>query len=131
MVKAYRDQEKHPRLRGEDRVKLCNIDSFRGNTPACAGKTPRKIERPKPVAETPPLARGRLHKETGEIPFTRNTPACAGKTDNPRHERGIQRETPPLARGRRSVPLHAPAEDGNTPACAGKTQHYEDDEVEI
>ena len=94
-----RQDEKHPRLRGED------TDTF--------GK--RLTGR-----ETPPLARGRQKIKEGDTASTRNTPACAGKTVGNKRRRDEQQkhprlrgedsgrqkrnprapETPPLARGR-------------------------------
>jgi hypothetical protein len=72
-----------------------------GNTPACAGKTPRLLpigairwKHPRvrgedkvlpdllpPRRETPPRARGRHNVTAAYINDNGNTPACAGKTD--------------------------------------------------
>ena len=132
-----------------------------GNTPACAGKTQSAIfsnvrfrKHPRLrgedgkgrslrglAQETPPLARGRLHRSGVCQRAVGNTPACAGKTaqkacnftlrgkhprlrgEDAQRERVSEKcqETPPLARGRQHPALLQAPREGNTPACAGKT----------
>ena len=93
------------------------------------------------LAETPPLARGRLFPVSLDSYDVGNTPACAGKTRkvagvNRRREKhprlrgedadiggllDIGKETPPLARGRHGEYAASASCGRNTPACAGKT----------
>ena len=59
-VNSGENEQKHPRLRGED----------------------PDVNRPKlPLMETPPLARGRPGPQLNGVQRGGNTPACAGKTD--------------------------------------------------
>ena len=82
--------QKHPRLRGEDHL---------------------KIDKSELAEETPPLTRGRL--DMSFLPFRSlgNTPAYAGKTEKIPSEKADLTETPPLTRGRpptaRCAPLGA------------------------
>ena len=113
--------EKHPRLRGEDfdtKLAAYNIPetpplargrqgatyagfTWRGNTPACAGKTTSFDSHRQNRRKHP-----RLRGEDGSSGFTRKPVS----------------ETPPLARGRHLKRVERPDELGNTPACAGKTR---------
>ena len=135
-----REGGKHPRLRGEDHGRSCEDPRAletpplargrrkrerrpkvgRGNTPACAGKTPifgpcgldfwkhprlrgeDRVTTPQGAAlsETPPLARGRHTLFLKGAQERGNTPACAGKTIHGLPRARTVRETPPLARGR-------------------------------
>ena len=92
--------EKHPRLRGEDK-----------SVPFQAVF----------VTETPPLTRGRRVLQVLISEPLGNTPAYAGKTIGLRLWRGMTRETPPLTRGRQLQGVDLNVEFGNTPAYAGKT----------
>ena len=111
--------KKHPRLRGED--PLC---SFAASW----------------IAETPPLARGRLKNADSNRGYSGNTPACAGKTfprkalkyrsrKHPRlrgeDEAGARSplrvpETPPLARGRRRRARSCRRRRGKHPRLRGE-----------
>ena len=132
-----------------------------GITPACAGKTSSGVltgtspwDHPRMRGEdrwlilarrvlsgSPPHARGRLTRITGNNPLTRITPACAGKTsptprgraagsDHPRMRGedsdrptspGLHGGSPPHARGRLKGTGWRARARGITPACAGKT----------
>ena len=134
-----------------------------GITPACAGKTPRTVaqviylkDHPRLRGEnyidtdsvkvapgSPPLARGKHLKSSGELSDIRITPACAGKTrylsiivsrcwDHPRlRGENVSRiisntfyiGSPPLARGKLTDKQKKQVKYGITPACAGKTDY--------
>ena len=113
----------HPRMRGEDRL---------------------RISHNRPPYGSPPHARGRQHGRPPQVVSVGITPACAGKTpmkgpyeahepDHPRM-RGEDRHTwsrlasvggsPPHARGRPIGLEPAEMPPGITPACAGKTSPW-------
>jgi len=117
--------EKHPRSRGEGWGPLRQIEG---------------------VAETPPLARGRLDSVVADGTVVRNTPARAGKATQSDKRRTAQKkhprsrgegplsishrmlgaETPPLARGRPPTAFQHGNYQGNTPARAGKAESVRD-----
>ena len=110
----------HPRMRGEDSLKMIS---------------------PQAVEISPPHARGRLECRVCFRQVLGITPACAGKTQRfkplhdagPDHPRmrgedksgvapvGKGRGSPPHARGRLGFHCTQTTSSGITPACAGKT----------
>ena len=116
-------QREHPRVRGEDhsavrsnaatvgtpprargRPPLSSMTGLvGGNTPACAGKTPRSAQEGHSWREHP-----RVRGEDC---------TSSGSGSDPRG-------TPPRARGRQIQRLHVRVVHGNTPACAGKTSGH-------
>ncbi len=94
---------KHPRLRGEDGLRIVT-----------------EVMTP----ETPPLTRGRLRVIVDRKAGARNTPAYAGKTVPTFASTVAVTETPPLTRGRPLVEGQKQEKSRNTPAYAGKTLQY-------
>ena len=133
--------EKHPRLRGEDKVEEQKASpptetppltrgrrssrtakgGFRRNTPAYAGKTSGAKSTRKEFAETPPLTRGRLRHSGGGAPFSQKHPRLRGEDLSGRERKRKVLETPPLTRGRPPFRALGYVLLGNTPAYAGKT----------
>ena len=100
-----RDDEKHPRLRGED----------------CPQSATKSYE-----LETPPLTRGRRDETISKLLPPGNTPAYAGKTGSCGFGDAVEEKHPRL-RGEDSTYglLNRPA-GGNTPAYAGKTDRSDE-----
>ena len=98
-----------PRARGRDMRPLTHLTRS-GNTPACAGKSPARVDQL--VCERKyPRVRG---EESGRRPRTRRGP-----------------EIPPRARGRVVPRARRRNRSGNTPACAGKRRHMIVDHVNL
>ena len=119
---GLRASRKHPRLRGEDRLRVAHVRRQGGNTPAYAGKTQDAVNFHRKHQKHPRL-RGEdrsvaLHASAEDG----NTPAYAGKTALDILATLLQKETPPLTRGRREDLFQASPNARNTPAYAGKTQ---------
>ena len=116
----FRRRQKHPHMRGEDRMIFFGIFAIR---------------------ETPPHAWGRHTTQYNKTQWIRNTPTCVGKTcrrtsrlrlggKHP-HMRGedtrtnhlidSSEETPPHAWGRHFQAGLSRKRDRNTPTCVGKT----------
>ena len=120
-VPAFGLEADHPRMRGEDAFDAppaappigspphargrppgcCAVGAKRRITPACAGKTSKRVEGGTLIRDHPRMR--------GEDP--------AGQSSRPRVA-----GSPPHARGRHSLPPVAVVSFRITPACAGKTQ---------
>ena len=120
LSRGYRAAADHPRMRGEDPVRMFEFAALKGS---------------------PPHARGRLYEGTLRLGNLGITPACAGKTlpapistagttDHPRMRGEDCTDvrtlppacgSPPHARGRQVRRCFRPDASRLTPACAGKT----------
>ena len=123
-------EQKHPRVCGEDTLKASHCES---------------------CSETPPRMRGRLGELLSCVLLKGNTPAYAGKTPSlavivkeyEKHPRVcgedqravcrfcVQLETPPRMRGRLFGPKNRELRLGNTPAYAGKTLAFNPDRAYV
>ena len=92
-----------------------------GNTPAYAGKTSSAFSVRFPAAETPPLTRGRLSRNSIGTEVSRKHPRLRGEDLSRREVLVDSEETPPLTRGRLQPAAILLLPCGNTPAYAGKT----------
>ena len=133
--------EDHPRVRGEKLVVLNNRKSNRGSpprargeaqcplsgrcaariTPACAGRSPRRVPRGPPAPDHP---RVRGEKRAGHLAVVHAfwiTPACAGRRLTEVDCLYLDDGSPPRARGEEGRAERSRRAGGITPACAGRS----------
>ena len=128
-----------PRVRGKGSSSFDLLARHR-ITPACAGKSQRKVLEKATRLGSPPRVRGKDRLVQPNQPLWRITPACAGKScdshffspllwDHPRvcgekqrcHIVGGKRQgSPPRVRGKVNEALESTNKTRITPACAGK-----------
>ena len=123
----------------EEAYELANEDE---DHPRVCGENRLRRERATTLPGSPPRVRGKLARSTGKTPTPGITPACAGKTtrngrraprseDHPRvcgenaveaAKKALSEGSPPRVRGKQEQLLRIDDEDRITPACAGKTR---------
>ena len=115
-----RDDEAHPRSRGENELELTSRTSWKGSSPLTRGK-PRSERRGYRQGGLIPAHAGKTHRVCPLMHCMRAHPRSRGENMDDRPQKPQGRGSSPLTRGKRPPGKKRRHERGLIPAHAGKT----------